>query len=274
MNWFKLINQATSYIEDHLSDDINLEDIAAKCNVSYHYFTKTFSLITGYSLKEYIRNRRITLASYDLTNTDARIIDIAVKYGYSSNEAFTRAFRKIHGINPSEARRSKISVFTHFPVLQYDIPEPNLISLQYDIMEFVEYHFVGETTPIVEDNYEQTQAYQSRLVEAFKESYPSSATIYRVHHHLSYDNMKYDYLIGYRQEDYANKTLQTIQIKADKCIRFISNNTKEELIPKIKTIIYDEWEKNKFYSSGICEIEYIEPNDNGTINFYYIVSIQ
>lgn len=274
MNWFELINHATSYIEDHISEDIKLEDIAKQCNVSYHYFTKTFSFITGYRLKEYIRNRRITLASYDISNTDDRIIDIALKYGYSSNESFTRAFRKIHGINPSAARRDKISLFTHFPVLHYDIPESNIIVLQYDIIEDVSYTFVGQSTYIVEEDFEATQQYQLERKKQFETEHPSSHTVYRVHHNLSFDNKTYDYLIGYLREDYNDPRLEQVSITADKCIRFISRNTTQERIPKIKTIIYDEWEKNKFYSNGICEIEYITHNENDTFDFYYIVSIQ
>jgi AraC family transcriptional regulator len=274
MNWFELINYATSYIEDHLSEDIKLEDIAKECNVSYHYFTKTFSLITGYSLKEYIRNRRITLASYDITNTDNRIIDIAIKYGYSSNEAFSRAFRKIHGINPSEARRSQISIFTHFPVLHYDIPKPNIISLQYDIIHNIDYQFIGSSMYVVEEDYEETQQRQLDFVNEFQAQYPSTNTLYRVHHNLSYDNRKYDYMVGYLKEEYSDPALQTFHIQANKCIRFLAKNTTEDLIPKIKTIIYDEWEKNKFYSNGICEIEYIQKNEKDKIDFYYIVSIQ
>jgi AraC-like DNA-binding protein len=99
VNWFEMVNKATKYIEAHITEDIILEDIAKECNVSYYYFVKTFTMITGYTLKEYIRNRRITLASYEVSNTQHRILDIALKYGYSSNESFSRAFKKIHGIN-------------------------------------------------------------------------------------------------------------------------------------------------------------------------------
>lgn len=129
MNWFEMINRATAYIETHISEDIVLEDIAKECNVSYYYFAKTFTMITGFTLKEYIRNRRITLASYEVSNTNHRILDIGIKYGYSSNEAFSRAFKKIHGINPSDARKNNVTIYTHFPVLQYEIPKQNILSL-------------------------------------------------------------------------------------------------------------------------------------------------
>lgn len=273
MNWFEIVNKATKYIEDNISNDISSKDVANHCNVSYHYFTKTFSLITSYSLMEYIRNRRITLASYDISNTDQRIIDIALKYGYSSNEAFSRAFKKIHGINPSIAKKNHITVFTHFPVLHYDIPKPNILSLRYDILKDVTYTFIGESTYIVEEDYEATQAYQLEFVESFKKHHSSNNLVYRVHYNLTYDDMRYDYLVGYLKSEYANEELKTLELKAKKAIRFISNNITPDLIPNIKKVIYDEWQKNKFLADGICEIEYTIPHENGTIDFYYIVSI-
>ena len=240
MNWFELMNQATSYIEKHITEDINLKEVASHCGVSYAYFSKTFSLITGYTLKEYIRNRRITLASYDVSNTNERIVDIALKYGYRSNEAFTRAFHKIHGINPKEARTNKVTIYTHFPVLHYDIPKPNIISLRYEIISNIDQTFIGKRVYIVEDNYEETQAFQKEFMDTFKSEHPSTHTLYRVHHHLSYDNLKYDYLVGYDQKDYDHPSLETLHIKADKAVRFISTHTKKELIPNIKTIINTE----------------------------------
>jgi AraC family transcriptional regulator len=274
MNWFQLINKATEYIEDNIADDLSSKEIAKHCNVSYHYFTKTFSLITGFSLMEYVRNRRITLASYDITNTKKRIIDIAIKYGYSSNESFSRAFKKIHGINPSTARKKHINIFTHFPVLKYDIPKPNIISLRYDFLDNVSYDFIGESTYIIEEDYEQTQAYQLEFLQQFKEKHPSDETIYRVHHNISFDNLRYDYLVGYQSDEYDSDQLSKLSVKAQNAIRFISNRTQIDLIPNIKKIIYDEWEKNGFVAIGTFEIEYTIPHADGTVDFYYIVSIK
>lgn len=273
MNWFQLINKATSYIEENISDNITSKDVASHCNVSYQYFTRTFSLVTGYSLMEYIRNRRVTLASYDISNTNEKIIDIAIKYGYSSNEAFSRAFKKIHGINPSEARKKNIAVFTHFPILHYDIPKPNMISLRYEIDHDLEMEFIGKSTYIVELNYEETQQSQLKFVNDFLKAYPSKERYYKVHHNLSYDDMRYDYFVGYLSDGVSSTNLSTLVIRAEKVIRFISKNVTKEIIPQIKKIIYDEWQKNKFLASGECEIEYTVANVDGTEDFYYVVSI-
>lgn len=114
MDWFKIISYAIDEIENHLCDNITVNGLAEKYFVSPFYFQKMFAVICNYTVSEYIRNRRMTLAGYDIINTKNSILDIAFKYGYESNESFTRAFKRFHGINPSEARRknANLKVFT------------------------------------------------------------------------------------------------------------------------------------------------------------------
>ncbi len=277
MNWFELINQATAYIEKHISEDIILENVAKDCNVSYHYFSKTFTMITGYTLKEYIRNRRITLASYEVSNTDQRIIDIGVKYGYSSNEAFSRAFKKIHGINPSDARKNNLTIYTHFPVLKYDIPKQNILSLRYEIVHNIEYKLTGQRIDIqeIEDKYEEAQMKQQEFFDSFQSVHPSIQTIYRVLYNLDSDYLSYTFFVGYEQQKYnESDDLEEISISASKAVRFITTGVDKNLIPDIKIIIYDEWEKNNFEADLICEMEYIIEHPNNTIDFFYVVSIK
>jgi len=277
MNWFQIVNQATDYIEIHITEDIDLEDIAKQCHVSYHYFTKTFSMITGYTLKEYIRNRRITLASYEVSNTDHRILDIGIKYGYSSNEAFSRAFKKIHGINPSNARRNNVTIYTHFPVLQYEIPKQSILGLRYEIIQDIEFSFVGRSVFVKEKEgqYDEAQAYQSDFLMSFQSSYPSKQTVYRVLYNLRFDYSSYNFFVGYDSQNYEQlDDLEILNISAPKAVRFISSGIDRDLIPDIKLIIYNEWQKNDFVADLICEMEYVIEHANGKVDFFYIVSIK
>lgn len=277
MNWFEMINQATKYIETHITEDINLEEIAKQCNVSYYYFSKTFTMITGYTLKEYIRNRRITLASYEISNTNHRILDIGIKYGYSSNEAFSRAFKKIHGINPSDARKNNVTIYTHFPVLQYEIPKQNILSLRYEIILNMDYVFVGKTQKLyeVEGQYEQAQQQQQDVFDRFIKTYPSTQTVYRVLYNLANDYLNYDFFVGYEKQNYSQiDDFETINIHVPKVVRFISKGIRKDMIPDIKLIIYNEWQKNDFEADYICEIEYATKQPHNTVDFFYIVSIK
>lgn len=104
MDWLERFNKALNYIENNLDNEINYTKIAQAACCSEYHFSRMFSSIAGVSLSEYIRRRRLTLAAFEIQKSDARIIDVATKYGYESADSFARAFQKLHGIKPSQAR--------------------------------------------------------------------------------------------------------------------------------------------------------------------------
>jgi len=93
MDWLNSMNSAMDYIELHLTDIIEYEELAKMVCCSVYHFQRMFSFISGVALSEYIRRRRLTLAAIELQNKKTKIIDIALKYGYESPEAFSRAFK-------------------------------------------------------------------------------------------------------------------------------------------------------------------------------------
>lgn len=99
------LQRAIDYMEEHLLDSITIDDIAKQANVSTFHFQRIFMILTDMSIGEYLRRRRLTLAAQELSSTDSKVIELAFKYGYDTPESFTRAFRKQHGITPSEARK-------------------------------------------------------------------------------------------------------------------------------------------------------------------------
>lgn len=106
MDWLDKMNGAMDYIENNLSGNINYFEIARIACCSDYHFRRMFPFMTGVSLSEYIRRRRLTLAAFDLNSVKVSIADIASRYGYKSTDAFTRAFKNWHGISPSKARGS------------------------------------------------------------------------------------------------------------------------------------------------------------------------
>ncbi len=106
MNYIQGLQNAIDYIEEHLTDDLDIEEIAAQSGLSAFYFQRIFNILCDYSLGEYIRNRRLTLAGNELSGTDEKVIDIALKYGYDTPESFSRAFSRFHGITPSQAKKN------------------------------------------------------------------------------------------------------------------------------------------------------------------------
>lgn len=107
MSYLHSLEKAINYIESHLYEDIDLSSISKEAGYSLYHFHRIFKSTTGDSLKDYIRKRRITEAAKELVYTDKPIVDIGIKYGYESREAFSRAFEKVYGRNPSEVRNSK-----------------------------------------------------------------------------------------------------------------------------------------------------------------------
>ncbi|MBR7041729.1 MAG: AraC family transcriptional regulator [Clostridia bacterium] len=104
MEWLSSIRAAIDYIESRLTDDINVKDVADRVYLSPFFLQRGFSLMTGCGVGEYIRNRRLYLAALELRDTDAKVIDIALKYGYETPESFAKAFTRFHGVTPSQAR--------------------------------------------------------------------------------------------------------------------------------------------------------------------------
>jgi AraC-type DNA-binding domain-containing proteins len=107
-----------NYVEDNITEEITLEAMSEKVGYSAFYCSSKFHEHVGISFKDYITRRRLTLAAQDLKNTSLNILDIAVKYGFSSHEAFTRAFSKIYGCTPYRFRKtSPAVVYYEKPIL-------------------------------------------------------------------------------------------------------------------------------------------------------------
>ncbi|MCD7752658.1 MAG: AraC family transcriptional regulator [Lachnospiraceae bacterium] len=110
MDWITGMQAAIDYIEDHITEDLDYDVIAARGFSSGYHFQRIFSLLCGMTLGEYIRNRRLSLAGAELAAGKIRVIDAALKYGYESPDSFAKAFHKFHGISPSAARMNGSSL--------------------------------------------------------------------------------------------------------------------------------------------------------------------
>ena len=116
MDWINGLQKAIEYIEEHLTDNISYDEIAKQSFSSTFHFQRVFSILCGYTIGEYIRNRRLSLAGKELLLGNQKIIDIALKYGYDNPNSFSRAFLKFHGVNPSQVKGKNASLKSFLPL--------------------------------------------------------------------------------------------------------------------------------------------------------------
>lgn len=106
MDSLERMNQALAYIEENLAGEVDFKQVERLALCSEYHFRRMFSYLAGVTISEYIRRRCLTLAAFELLRSDVLVIDVALKYGYGSPDAFTRAFSGLHGITPVEAKNS------------------------------------------------------------------------------------------------------------------------------------------------------------------------
>lgn len=136
------LNLALAYIENALDDEIDFRQVERLALCSEYHFRRMFAFLAGISLSEYIRRRRLTLAAFDLIHDDARVIDIAIKYGYGSPDSFTRAFAALHGVTPTEARAAG-QPLKAFPQMTFQITIKGVSEMNYRIIEKEGFAIVG-----------------------------------------------------------------------------------------------------------------------------------
>lgn len=116
MEWTACLKKTLTYIEENLENEIDIGTVSKNIYLSPYYLQKGFQIITGYSIGEYIRSRRLYEAALAVSNTDEKIIDIALRYGYETPESFTKAFSRFHGVSPAAMRKEKSPIKSFLPL--------------------------------------------------------------------------------------------------------------------------------------------------------------
>lgn len=150
MEWLMRLGEAVAYIEDNLDSEISHEKAAKIACCSMFYFRRMFSYVAGISLSEYIRCRRMTQAAFELQKAETKVIDVALKYGYSSPTAFNRAFQNVHGISPAAAKLQG-ALLNAYPSIKFSIQVTGGHAMPYRIEAKSSMRIVGTRVPITED---------------------------------------------------------------------------------------------------------------------------
>lgn len=150
MEWLKNLSNAIEYIEDNLNKEISYEEAARIACCSTYYFQRLFSYVAGVSLSEYIRKRRMSQAAFELQRTDKKVLDVALKYGYTSPTSFNRAFQSVHGITPAASKSKGTTLNAYLPI-KFSVKVTGGNAMPYRIAETEAIRIVGIRTSLTED---------------------------------------------------------------------------------------------------------------------------
>jgi len=168
MEWIERLNKSINYIEEYITEEISYDELAQIACCSTYHFQRMFTYIAGVSLSEYIRRRKMSLAAVDLQGSNEKIIDISLKYGYSSPTAFNRAFQSIHGVAPSALKNEGVSIKS-FPPITFKFTVKGVEELNYRIETKPAFRIVGKSYPLnkeIEQNFlEVPQMWQNAVMD-------------------------------------------------------------------------------------------------------------
>lgn len=150
MKWLKQLSKVIDYIESNLDGVISYDEAAKIACCSTYYFQRMFSNVTGISLSEYIRRRRMTAAAFELQTSDKKVMDIGLKYGYESPTAFNRAFQSVHSVSPTAAR-AQGTLLNAYPPISFSISVIGGENMNYRIETKEAIRIVGVKTALQED---------------------------------------------------------------------------------------------------------------------------
>lgn len=226
MDWIIGMQKAIDYIEDHLTETIDYDDVAAQCYSSSYHFQRVFSILCGFTVGEYIRNRRLTLAGAELAMGDAKVIDVALKYGYESPDSFAKAFQKFHGLLPSQARNngSNLKSFSRL-VLKFSLEGGSIMNYRIEekdemILTGYKRHFIGvpgEREDQEEEMYIKTRALQY-ILQALSGSLETNFDII-----TNVGDDGYDFYIAYQLSEYYRNNLNKDGVLGEEFARYFEN---------------------------------------------------
>lgn len=222
MEWIDRLNEVISYIEEHLDGEISNGVIGKIVACPVGSFQRTFSLITGITLSEYIRRRKLTKAAFELQSTDCKVIDIAVKYGYESSDAFCVAFKKMHGISPVTARQQNIKLKS-YPCLAFTLTIKGDEEMNYRVVEKDSFKAAGKVV---------TSSLENNIIPQFWDQCKKDGTIERLHE-IGVNFYTLGMCFGYNDEG-INDYMIGIETNSD-----CTEGMKTVVVPKATWLVFE-----------------------------------
>lgn len=273
MDWLDKINNAIDYIESNLYNDISYERAAQIANCSNYQFQRMFSYITNVSLAEYIRRRRLTLAAFELQNSNIKIIDLALKFGYDSPISFSRAFQKLHGISPTSAREKGVFLKA-YPKISFSLSIKGDEEMNYQIVQKGSFSIIGKPIKLKYGSNNDEFSIMYKMVENFYiENYTnitrdfSNNELYSVCNEYNGNTNEYKFYLGVKSDMEVPEGYEEIKIPEGTWAVFQAVGSLPASIERTRNRIYTEWFPTSGYTyreNEISEIERYLEGDNGS----------
>ncbi|WP_044339820.1 AraC family transcriptional regulator [Rossellomorea aquimaris] len=274
MEMLHRMNDCIQYIEDNLDGEIEMDELARLSLSSKFHFQRLFSLVTGFTVADYIRKRRLTLAAQELTNTNAKVIDVALKYGYETPESFSKAFRKAHGVSPSQVRESGTPLKA-FPRISFQIQLKGEVEMDYKIIEKEAFQVIGKGKRVSTCNGENlkdipafwdevnTSDLDRKICEA-----AGNNEMLGICMEFDHPNEEFTYFIGAGKKTDNDHTLEVKEIPAATWAVFESVGAMPHAIQSVWKRIFSEWFPSTGYEhAGGPEFELYPPGNPNDENY-------
>ncbi len=278
MNSLKSLNKALDYIEKNLTNDIDFKKVSKLALCSEYHFKRMFSFLTGVTLSEYIRRRRLSLAAFELISSDIRIIDVAIKYGYNSPDSFTRAFKDLHGITPSEARNNS-HLLKAYPKMTFQLSIEGGSEMNYKVVEKEAFRIAGlkKRIPIIFEGINPEIASMWKDVKEISNKLERLSNVEPlgiIQASINFDEGrmeekgKLDHYIGVATTKECPNNMEQLEVPASTWAVFESIGPFPETLQNIWGRIYSEWFPSSSYElSDGPEVLWNENNDFDSPNF-------
>ena len=260
----KLLNNMIMYIEEHLTEKIEYKVLAKIVGVSEYSLQRIFVFITGISLSDYIKKRRLSKAFEDIRNTDEKIIDIALKYQYNSSISFSRAFKKYFYMTPSECK-SNNKKCKLLPIFEFK-DSSNYESIKYEIkkIEEIKLYCLSVSSTSHEDLlFKIRQLYKKIRRNGLRIIFDE----YGMYGISTYENNKFNYYVGSVKKI---KSAKEIVIESGTYVVFEVGNENQEDITKTYDFVYSNWLISTSYE--ILDKPEIEYYENGKCSLCFMIS--
>lgn len=261
MSWVEDIAKSIKYIEEHITDDLCLEDIAHQVNLSPYYFQKGFSILCGFTVTEYIRNRRLSLAGRDLQLNGSKVIDVAMKYGYDSPDSFTKAFTRFHGITPIAAKNGE-GLLNNFLPLKMQFTMKGGFEMNCKLIKKPSFTVIG-CSKLIQYNeaFKECPKFWNEHYDNGNRQYISGMYGICIDEDTPKGTFKYLIADDYIPSKNLPEEFETITIPGNTWAVFPCKGPMPEALQKVNTEIFSEWlpENSDYELAGGYSIEFYTP---------------